>query len=124
MSFSSILSAILEECDAGIGAALMGYDGIPIEEVAAEASDDSPLLVDVSTAGVEFGRILEYTRKASDALGGGGMEESVVRLERFTLVFQSVDEENFLVLALRPDGNLGKARYLIRRHLHAIRSEF
>jgi hypothetical protein len=35
-----------------------------------------------------------------------------------------VDDDYFIVLALLPDGNLGKARYLIRRHLPAIREEF
>jgi len=35
-----------------------------------------------------------------------------------------VDDEVLLVLALAPDGNLGKARYLIRRHLNALREEF
>jgi len=38
-------------------------------------------------------------------------------------MFRNVDAETFLVLAMAPDGNLGKARYLIRRHLLALRQE-
>jgi hypothetical protein len=34
-----------------------------------------------------------------------------------------VDEDTFLVVALAADGNLGKARYLIRRLLLALRQE-
>jgi hypothetical protein len=34
-----------------------------------------------------------------------------------------VDADSFLVVALAPTGNLGKARYLIRRHLGSIRAE-
>jgi hypothetical protein len=34
-----------------------------------------------------------------------------------------VDNELMLVLALHPDGNLGKARYLLRRSIGAIRAE-
>ena len=52
------------------------------------------------------------------------LEETIIRVKGFMLVFQPVDDENFLVLALTRDGNLGKARYLIRRHVHAIRQEF
>ena len=37
--------------------------------------------------------------------------------------FRPVDEETFLVVALAPDGNLGKARYLIRRNLLALRQQ-
>jgi hypothetical protein len=34
-----------------------------------------------------------------------------------------VDEDTVLVLALLPDGNVGKARYLMRRHVPALRQE-
>ncbi len=130
MNFEAILRTIVEECGGGIGAALMGNDGIPIEEfTTSKTSGSSPAgefsqPVEVGTAGIEFGRILLDIRRASDALGGGPLEETIIRVKGFTLVFQPVDDENFLVLALVRDGNLGKARYLIRRHVHAIRQEF
>ena len=130
MNFEAVLRAIVEECGGGIGAALMGNDGIPIEEFTASQSSGSSAAgefgqpVEVGTAGIEFGRILLDIRRASDALGGGELEETIIRVKGFTLVFQPIDGENFLVLALARDGNLGKARYLIRRHIHAIRQEF
>jgi len=34
-----------------------------------------------------------------------------------------VDPETYLVLALAPHGNVGKGRYLLRRHQLAIREE-
>jgi hypothetical protein len=34
-----------------------------------------------------------------------------------------VDDDLVVVLALHPDGNLGKARYLIRRSLVDLRAE-
>jgi predicted regulator of Ras-like GTPase activity (Roadblock/LC7/MglB family) len=130
MNFETILRTIVEGCGGGIGAALMGNDGISIEEfTASKAPGGSPAgdfgqPVEVATAGVEFGRILMDIRRASDALGGGALEETIVRVKGFTLIFQPIDDENFLVLAIARDGNLGKARYLIRRHVHAIRQEF
>lgn len=121
MSFGDLLSKIVDDCGGGIGVALMGSDGIAIEQ---RMASDPPVALDaedVGAAGVEFGRILDEIGKASDSLGGGALGEIVVRLARFTLIFQLVDAENFLVLALAPDGNLGKARYLIRSQLHALR---
>jgi predicted regulator of Ras-like GTPase activity (Roadblock/LC7/MglB family) len=123
MSFEQHLRQIVDHCGGGIGAALMGNDGIPIEQVLVSTAPEGPLSEDIGTAGVEFGRILDEIRKASDSLDGGTVLETVVRLQRFTLVFRSVDDESFLVVLLSPDGNLGKARYLIRRHLLAIRQE-
>ncbi len=123
MSFTSILRGLVEQCGGGLGAALMGSDGIPIEQVVAQSAQGALQPEDVSTAGVEFGRILDEIRKASDALSAGAMAETVVVLSRFTLVFRSLDEDTFLVLVLAPDGNLGKARYLIRRQLGALQQE-
>jgi predicted regulator of Ras-like GTPase activity (Roadblock/LC7/MglB family) len=123
MSFGTILRSIVLECGGGIGAVLMGSDGIPIEEFVTAEVPDGPLREDFGTAGVEFSRILEEIRKAADALSGGAVAETVVTLARMTLVFRTVDDETFLAVVLAPDGNLGKARYLIRRHLLAIRQE-
>ncbi len=130
MNFEAILRTIVEGCGGGIGAALMGNDGIPIEEfTASNPPGSSPAgefgqPVEVGIAGVEFGRILTDIRRASDALGGGSLEETIIRVKGFMLIYQPIDDENFLVLALARDGNLGKARYLIRRHIHTIRQEF
>ena len=124
MSFEPTLQKMVDTCPGVLGIALMGSDGIPVAEAAASASaqemEGGEL---VGGAGVEFGRILDEVRKASDALGGGRLEETIVSLARFTLLFRSVDDELFLVVALAPDGNLGKARYLVRRHLHELREQ-
>ena len=123
MSFETTLARIVDDCGGGLAAALMGIDGIPIAQVEAADVPRSSRLDDIAVAGVEFGRILEEVRKASDALAGGAPRECVFALERFTLVVHQVDEDNFVALAIAPDGNLGKARYLLRRHLLAIREE-
>jgi predicted regulator of Ras-like GTPase activity (Roadblock/LC7/MglB family) len=123
MSFRSILQTIVDGCGGGLGAALMGSDGIPIEQISAGSGGTAMPKDDVGAAGVEFGRILEEIRKASDALGGGTLNETVVSLTHFILILRHIDDDTFLVLALAPDGNLGKARYLIRRHLLELREE-
>jgi predicted regulator of Ras-like GTPase activity (Roadblock/LC7/MglB family) len=123
MSFRTILRSIVEECGGGLGAVLMGADGIPIEEYVTDRIPEGPLQEDIGSAGVEFSRILEEIRKAADALGGGALHETVVSLAGMSLVFRPIDGETFLAVVLATDGNLGKARYLIRRHLLAIRQE-
>ena len=92
-------------------------------EVLATDPVSNPLSEDIGTAGVEFGRILDEIRKASDALSGGAVSEHIVVLSRLSLLFRVVDEDTFLVVVLTPDGNIGKARYLIRRSLIALHQE-
>lgn len=120
MTFEPILQSILEECGGGLGISLMGTDGIPICQIPEEGEGAGP---DIGTAGIEFGRVLGELAKASDAVDGGALEETVITLERFQLVIRSVDEDVMLVLALSPNGNLGKARYLMRRYLLPLREE-
>ncbi len=104
---------------------MMGLDGIPIEQVRVSGQIDreDPLRGDVTNAGVEFGRIIGDMAKASDFLSAGRLEEAVVSLEHVRLIFRKVSDDLMLVLALRPDGNLGKARYVMRRDMVALRDE-
>ncbi len=123
MSFESVLQKIIDGCGDGIGVALMGNDGIPIVHVTGENASVSSLGDDLSAAGAEFGRILGDIHKASDSLGGGLMNEVVISVSRFTLLFREIADDVVLVLAIGPEGNLGKARYLMRRHEREIRDE-
>ena len=123
MSFASILQEIVDECGGGLAAALMGADGIPIDQVEASGEVSESLSDEVEVLGVEFGRILDDLRKASDSVAGGALEEVSIRLANFWVLMRVVDEETYLVLAVGPDGNAGKARFLMRRQLMALREE-
>jgi predicted regulator of Ras-like GTPase activity (Roadblock/LC7/MglB family) len=100
--------------------AVASRDRGPVEQLTLEGGVAGAMAEDIETAGAEFGRILEEIRKASDAITGGPLVETTIALSRVTLVFRAVDEDTFLVVALTPDGNLGKARYLIRKQLPAL----
>ena len=124
MTFEAVLQTIVDDCGGGFAAALMGLDGIAVAQVTASGGRDreDPLAGDATAAGIEFGRILGEMTKASDSLDAGSLRECVISLGRVLLVFHAVDEDLVLVVSLKPEGNLGKARYLIRRNLPAIRA--
>jgi len=121
MSFESILGQVLKECPGALGVALMGSDGIPIAQVAASSPRD--IGDEVSLLGIEFGRILDESRKAADAASAGGVIELAVQTERFHVLVHALDRDTYLVLALAPDANVGKGRYLMRRHQLSLREE-
>jgi predicted regulator of Ras-like GTPase activity (Roadblock/LC7/MglB family) len=128
-SFSSILLTIADQAGDALGAALMGSDGIPIEQVEATRLPDSftgdvhALQEEIGAIGVEFGRILDEARKASDSVGAGGIEELVVRTGRFWVLVRSIDEDTFVTVVLTPNANVGKARFLVRRWEGSLREQ-
>ncbi|MDJ0869394.1 MAG: roadblock/LC7 domain-containing protein [Myxococcota bacterium] len=126
MSFEPTLQKMVDGCPGAIGIALMGSDGIPVAQLQLGVDDSGEageLGEDVGAAGVEFGRILDEMRKAADALSAGRLNEAVVGLSRYWLLFRTVDDELFVVLALLPDANVGKARFLVRRHLLELQEQ-
>jgi len=123
MSFESVLNKIVDGCSDAIGVALMGNDGIPIVHVHVENRIENQLGDDLGAAGAEFGRILGDIHKASDSLGGGLLNEVVISLSRFTLLFREIADDVVLVLAIGPTGNIGKSRFLMRRFEREIRDE-
>lgn len=122
MSFVPALEKILAGSGGALAAVLMGRDGLAIQQALAErvGAEESERL---ANAGVETVRILEEIRKASDAFLGGVAQEVIVGLEHYWLLVRSVDEDTVLVVALAPEGNVGKARFLMRRHIPALQAE-
>jgi predicted regulator of Ras-like GTPase activity (Roadblock/LC7/MglB family) len=122
MSFVPVLEKILHGSGGGLAAILMGRDGLAIQQALARrvGEEEGERL---GNAGVELGRILEEIRKASDAFLGGAAQEVIVGLEHYWLVVRSVDEDTVLVVALAPEGNVGKARFLMRRYVPALQAD-
>ncbi|MEE8557274.1 MAG: hypothetical protein V3T14_05255 [Myxococcota bacterium] len=121
MTFRELLKGLVQQTPGGLVAMLVGMDGIPVDQFPQDED-----LLDLSTVTVEFERVLAETRKAVDALGGealGSLEELIVSTTRYHLLFRAVDEEYVLVMALDPQGFLGKARYLVACLLQDIRRE-
>ena len=108
--FSEILQRIVEETGGGIGAVLMGYDGIAIDQF---FSPDEEL--DLQMVVVEYSNVLKEIRKTAEILSLGEMEEISIRTARFIIVIRMLNEEYFVALVIARDGNFGKGRYLMTR---------
>lgn len=121
MTFREILTRIVDETPGALAGAIMGRDGIPVDEYERE-----PEAVDLSAVAVEFEAVLAQATKIAGALfagEGGGLDEVVLVAGGRQLVFRPVDDEYFIVVALDRTGVLGKARYLMRSVLQEVRDE-
>jgi predicted regulator of Ras-like GTPase activity (Roadblock/LC7/MglB family) len=121
MTFHEILQKLVEETPGALAAAIMGDDGIPIDEFRAEGAR-----LDVSALAVEFQRVVQEAQKTAGALYDdpqAGLSELILITRGHQLLFREIDPEYFVVIALSPEGTLGKARYLVRSLLQELREE-
>src|ERR1044071_6477779 len=87
----------------------MGLDGIPVETYVRQSDK-----VDVTTVAMEFSFILGQVRKAGESLAVGNLEELSVKAQRLLLVCRMISPQYFVAIAIAPEGNFGKARFLAR----------
>jgi predicted regulator of Ras-like GTPase activity (Roadblock/LC7/MglB family) len=109
MSFREDLEQICGRVSGAFAASVMGFDGIPIETVEQKAEG-----VEVQTMLVEYSGILSQLRQAADALQMGKASEVSIRTERMVAVARMLTADYFAVIALGPEGNVGRARYELR----------
>ncbi len=114
--FKEILQRIVADCNGGIGATLMGYDGIAIDEY---VNEDAAL--DINLVAVEFSNVAKEIRKAVDILETGELQEVSIKTDQCYLVISALTEEYFVALAVQRDGNFGQARYLLMREAATLR---
>jgi predicted regulator of Ras-like GTPase activity (Roadblock/LC7/MglB family) len=107
--FAELLKKVVDNVDGGIAAVIMGLDGIPVETYS-RLSDR----LDVNTVAMEFSFILGQIRKAGESLQVGGLEEMSVKAQRLLLVCRMLSPQYFVAIAMAPEGNFGKCRYLVR----------
>jgi predicted regulator of Ras-like GTPase activity (Roadblock/LC7/MglB family) len=116
--FAETLRKVVDNVDGGIGAVVMGLDGIAVESYMRDSTR-----LDITTIGMEFSFILSQVRKAADSLQVGTVEEVSVRAERLVLVIRMLAGQYFLAVALGAEGNFGKARYLMRLATPALTAQ-
>lgn len=118
MSFRETLRDIVENVNGGVGAVIMGYDGIAIEEY---IKTDSQF--DVQLLAVEYATLLKEIKRTVEVLKAGDMEEIGITTGLSNAVVRVINDDFFLVLALERDGNYGKGRYLLKRAAPTLREE-
>jgi predicted regulator of Ras-like GTPase activity (Roadblock/LC7/MglB family) len=118
--FKQTLETILAKTDGSLGALIMGADGLAVETVFSTGGRDANLDV----AATELTSLVRNANRSGDDLGLGNLRELVWVLDGVTLVARLFNREYFLVVAIKPDGNLGRGRYEMRKAEIALAKEF
>jgi predicted regulator of Ras-like GTPase activity (Roadblock/LC7/MglB family) len=87
----------------------MDFEGIAVDSY---TRGEQPL--DIEAVGAEASVLVKSIQRASEMLDAGATREVSIQSERMVTLIRVLNDSYFIALTLRPDGNLGKARYLLR----------
>jgi predicted regulator of Ras-like GTPase activity (Roadblock/LC7/MglB family) len=110
MGFREDLEAICGRVEGAYAASLMGFDGIAIET----AQLAPPADLELQSLMIEYSGILSQVRQAAESLQMGKASEVSIRTEKLVAVARPLTPDYFVLLALAPEGNVGRARYELR----------
>jgi predicted regulator of Ras-like GTPase activity (Roadblock/LC7/MglB family) len=118
--FKDTLEKIMERTEGSLGALIMGLDGIAVERLLKKAGQEANL--DIAAA--EFTSLVRSAQKAGKDTGLGNLRELVISLDEAVVIMRLVGRDYFVVLAISPEGNLGRGRFELRKAELQMASEF
>jgi predicted regulator of Ras-like GTPase activity (Roadblock/LC7/MglB family) len=116
--FTDVLSTIVEQTSGGVGAVLMGYDGIPVGQFHRPVQD-----IDLSLVAVEYANVLKEIKKAAEILQTGELEEVSILTGSYQVLIRTLTPEYFISLTMERNGNAGKGRFLLMREAPSLRAQ-
>jgi predicted regulator of Ras-like GTPase activity (Roadblock/LC7/MglB family) len=119
MSFLNHLESMVRQVDGAVAASVMGFDGIAVETHRVEGRDD----LELPNVWVEYSNILSQLKAAAALLKTGAITEVGINTEKLMTLMRTISPDYFLILALKPEGNHGKGRYVLRMTAPQVRAE-
>ena len=118
MSFSDILKDVVTSTEGAVGALIVGLDGMPVEEYVVDGD------MDIQSMTVEYSSLLKEIEKGSQAAQMGSSREVTVIADKATIMLRRLNDEYYFVLIIKPEGNFGKGRFLLRMAVPSVLKEF
>ena len=118
MPFTDILKEVVNGTEGAIGALVIGVDGISVDEYSTGGA------IDLQSMSVEYSALLKEIEKGSQAAHLGSTKEVTIISEKAMIMLRRLNDDYFLVLVIRPDGNFGKGRFLLRMSVPKLAKEF
>ncbi|HUL00835.1 MAG TPA: roadblock/LC7 domain-containing protein [Nitrospirota bacterium] len=118
MAFSDIMKQVVNGTEGALGALVVGLDGIPVEEYSVSSE------IDLQSMTVEYSTLLKEIEKGSQISELGTTKEVTVIADQAMIMLRRLNAEYFFVLVLKPEGNFGKGRFLLRMSVPKLLKEF
>ena len=118
MSFTATLKEAVQRVDGAISAIIIGIDGMPVEEYAVEK------LINLDDLSAESSQMMKDISSAAKSLSIGEAEEFSIIAELCGIIMRRITPEYYFALIIKPDGNYGKGRFILRTLVPKLMDEF
>jgi predicted regulator of Ras-like GTPase activity (Roadblock/LC7/MglB family) len=118
MNFINVLKDTVDKVDGAVSAMIIASDGIPVEEYVSEK------LIDLTGLGAEASAMIRDIGFAAENLGLGEAREFSIISDKCGIIMRKINEEYYIALIIKPEGNYGKGRFVLKTTVPNIESEF
>ena len=116
--FQAVLKEVVDNTDGGLATLLMDFEGIAVDSYSKPSS-----AFDITTIGAEFSVVIKSIQRAAQMLEAGDTAEIAIQAAKVTTVIRVLNERHFVAVSVRPAGNVGKARYMLRTRVPTLLKE-
>jgi predicted regulator of Ras-like GTPase activity (Roadblock/LC7/MglB family) len=120
MDFADALTTIANRIEGCAAVMILGIDGIPIERHVQQMNQS----LDADMIAAEFTTLVRRGMRTAADTELGELREMVLATDAMTFLVRPITSEYFLLVALNPGGNVGRARFELRKAQLAMEIEF
>ncbi len=118
MNFLEVLKETVDKVDGAVSAMIIGIDGISVQEYSSQK------IIDLTGLSAEASAMLKDISTAADNLGLGEAKEFSIISDKCGIIMRKINSEYYLALVIKPDGNYGKGRFILKTAIPKIEGEF
>lgn len=118
MNFLEVLKETVDKVDGAVSTMIIASDGILVQEYVSER------LIDLTGLGAEASAMIKDIGFAAENLGLGEAREFSIISDRCGIIMRKINNEYYLALVIKPEGNYGKGRFVLKTAVPKIEGEF
>ena len=118
MSFLEVLKDMVDKVDGAVSAMIIDTDGISVQEYVQEK------LIDLTGLSAEASAMIKDISLAADNLRLGEAREFSIISDRCGIIMRKINSDYYLALVIKPEGNYGKGRFILKTSVPKLEGEF
>ena len=118
MNFIEVLKDTVDKVEGAVSAMIIASDGIAVEEYVSEK------IIDLTGLGAEASAMIRDVGFAAENLGLGEAREFSIISDKCGIIMRKINSEYYIALIIKPEGNYGKGRFILKTAIPKLEGEF